>query len=240
MTNLRILVADDHEVVRRGLVSLIEAHKGWEVCGQAENGQMAVDRVKDLKPDVVILDITMPILDGLEATRQIMRDNSRVKVLILSMIDAERMVQAAKDAGACGYVVKSDAARLLVGAVQALEYNNTYFTARVAKMFQAGYLENPEAAKEWKAVVPSLARREQEVLRLLAEGQSTKKVADSLGIRPGTADTHRTNIMRKLRTHSVVGLILYAIRNSIVKVPAGADEVEERGQAAAQETAFGR
>jgi DNA-binding NarL/FixJ family response regulator len=232
MTNLRILVADDHEVVRRGLVSLIESHRGWEVCGQAENGQMAVDQVRELKPDVVILDIAMPGLNGLEATREIMRGNPRVKILILSMIDAERMVQGAKDAGACGYVVKSDAARLLIGAVQALEYNNTYFTARVAEMFQAGYLENPEAAKKWKAVVPTLGRREQEVLQLLAEGQSTKKVAGLLGIRPGTADTHRTNIMRKLKVHSVVGVILYAIRNGIMKVTAGADEVEETKQAA--------
>lgn len=232
MASLRLLIADDHEVARRGLISLVESHTGWEVCGQAENGQMAVDQVKKLNPDVVILDIAMPGVNGLEATRQIMRDNPRTKVLILTMIDAERMVQAAKDAGACGYVVKSDAARLLIGAVQALEYNNTYFTARVAGMFQAGYLENPEAAKKWRAVVPSLGRREQQVLQLLAEGQSTKKVAGLLGIRPGTADTHRTNIMRKLKTHSVVGLILYAIRNSIVKVPTPTDEVEATKHAA--------
>jgi DNA-binding NarL/FixJ family response regulator len=213
-------VADDHEIVRHGLVALIASHQGWEVCGEAENGQMAVDKVKELKPDIAILDIAMPILNGLEATRQILRDNSRVKVLILTMMDAERVVQAARDAGARGYIVKSDASRVLIRAVQALEYDNAFFTSRVAETFLAGYLENAQDAKKKKKVVPSFGPREHEVLQLVARGESTNDVARLLQMRPRTADTHRTNIMRKLKVHSVVGVMLYALRNRIMQVPA--------------------
>lgn len=234
MNNLRILVADDHEIVRHGLVSLIESQRGWEVCAEAENGQMAVDKAQELNPDVAILDIGMPILNGLEATHQILRDNPRVKVLILTIMDAEQVVQAARNAGALGYILKSDAARVLVGAVHALQYGNTFFTARVAEMFRAGYLENAHDAKKKRMIVPTLGPREREVLRLVAEGQSIKKVASLLNIRPRTADTHRSNIMRKLKTHKVVGLMLYAFRNGIVQVPtSGNRDVEERASSAA-------
>ena len=232
MTNLRILVADDHAIVRQGLISLIEAHPGWGVCAEAEDGQMAVQKVKELKPDIAILDISMPILSGLEATRQILRDSARAKVLILTVVDAERMVQAARDAGARGYVLKSDAARVLVGAIQALEYENTFFTTRVAEMFQGGYLENARSAKTNKMVVPTFGPREAAVLQLLAEGQTTNRVASLLGMRPRTADTHRTNIMRKLKIHSVVGLFLYALRNGVIRVPDRAVDVERPGEAA--------
>lgn len=233
MNNLRILVADDHEIIRRGLVSLIASHSGWEVCAEAENGRTAVDKAKELKPDVVILDIGMPILNGLEATREILRDNPQVKVLILTIMDAERVMQAARDAGARGYILKSDAARVLVAAVQALEYENTFFTARVAGMFQGGYLENVHEAKRKKMVVPALGPREREVLQLVAEGESTNQVATLLNIRPRTADSHRSNIMRKLGTHSVVGLMLYAIRNGVMQVPASATEPESRASSQA-------
>ncbi|MGB7642115.1 MAG: response regulator transcription factor, partial [Terriglobales bacterium] len=131
-------MADDHEIVRQGLVAFIASHRGWEVCGEAENGQMAVDKVKELKPDIAILDIAMPILNGLEATRQILRDNPRVKVLILTLMDAERVVQAARDAGARGYILKSEASRVLIRAVEALEYDNAFFTSRVARTLLGG------------------------------------------------------------------------------------------------------
>lgn len=218
MSNLRILVADDHEIVRRGLVSLIESHMGWEVCAEATDGRRAVDKARELKPDIAILDIGMPLIDGLEATRQILQDNPQVKVLILTIMDAERVVQAARDAGACGFILKSDAARVLVGAVQALEYDNTFFTTRVSEMVRGGYLETAKDAKKKKVIVPTFGPREREVLRRLAEGETTKEVASHQGIRPLTADTHRTNIMRKLRVHSVVGVIRYAIRNGITEV----------------------
>ncbi|MGA3196320.1 MAG: response regulator transcription factor [Terriglobales bacterium] len=216
MTGLRILIADDHDVVRHGLVALIESQRGWEVCGQAENGQVAVDKAKELNPDVAILDIGMPVLNGLEATRQILRDNPRVAVLILTIMDAERVVQAARDVGARGYLLKSEAARVMIGAVKALQYGNTLFTARVAELFQSGYLENERDAKKRKTIVPTFGVREQAVLQLVAKGQSNRKVAEALGMSPRTVDSHRTNIMRKLGAHSVVGIILYALRNGIM------------------------
>jgi DNA-binding NarL/FixJ family response regulator len=218
MNKLRILVADDHEIVRRGLISLIESHAGWEVCAEASDGRIAVDKVKELRPDIAILDIGMPLVNGLEATRQILLDNPLVKVLILTIMDAERVVQAAWDAGARGYILKSDAARVLVGAVQALEYDNTFFTARVAEMVRGGYLENARDAKRKKVIVPTLGRREREVLLRLAGGETNKQVAIHQGISPLTADTHRTNIMRKLRVHSVVGVTMYAIRNGLIEI----------------------
>src|SRR6202035_5906112 len=126
MSNFRILVADDHEIVRLGLVSLIEAHPGWEVCAEADNGRMAVDKVKELKPDVAILDIGMPVLNGLEATRQILREHPGVRILILTITDSDQAVQAVLDAGARGFLLKSDAARGLVAAVEALAHNKTF------------------------------------------------------------------------------------------------------------------
>lgn len=215
--NLRILVADDHEIVRCGLVSLIESHPGWEVCAEAQNGRIAVDKVKELKPDVVILDIGMPVLNGLAATQEILRDNPQAKILILTMMDAERVMQAAREAGARGYILKSDAARVLVAAVQALEYGNTFFTSQVARIFTAGYLDDERGAQR-KKIMPALGPREREVLQLVADGESTKGVARLLNIRPRTADSHRSNIMRKLGTHKVVDLMLYAVRNGIMRV----------------------
>jgi DNA-binding NarL/FixJ family response regulator len=219
MNNLRILVADDHEIVRHGLVALLNSRPGWEVCGEAENGRVAVDKVKELKPDVAILDIGMPTLNGLEATNQILRDNPRVKVLILTITDADRAVRAALDAGARAFILKSDAARDLVAAVQALQYDNFFFTARVADMVLSGYLENVHDAKKKESTAPALNPREREVLQLLAEGESSKDVAATLGISCKTAETHRNNIMRKLKIHSVVELVLFAVRNGVIQVP---------------------
>jgi len=233
MNKLRILVADDHEIVRRGLVSLIESYPGWEVCAEAENGRIAVDKVTELKPDVVILDIGMPILNGLDATKEILRDNPQAKVLILTMMDAERVMQAARDAGARGYILKSDASRVLVGAILALEYDNTFFTSQVAEMVHGGYLENVHSAQKKRMVVPSLGPRDREVLQLVAAGESTKQVAGLLNIKPITADSHRSNIMRKLGTHKTVGLVLYAIRNGIMKVSSNDTDIEERASSTA-------
>ena len=203
------------------------------MCAEAENGRIAVDKVTELKPDVVILDIGMPILNGLDATKEILRDNPQAKVLILTMMDAERVMQAARDAGARGYILKSDASRVLVGAILALEYDNTFFTSRVAERVHGGYLENVHSAQKKRMVVPSLGPREREVLQLVAAGESTKQVAGLLNIRPITADSHRSNIMRKLGTHKTVGLVLYAIRNGIMKVSSNDTDIEERASSTA-------
>jgi len=218
MNVLRILVADDHEIVRRGLVSLLKSHAQWDVCAEAEDGRQAVQKAKELRPDVVILDIGMPNLNGLEAARQILRDHPQCRVLILTITDADEIVRAVLAAGARGFVLKSDAARDLVAAVEALQSNKTFFTSRVADMVLGGYLGRGQAATNGKVALPILTPREREIVQLLAEGKSTKEVAVALGLSVKTAETHRSNIMRKLQLHSVSDLVLYAVRNNIVHV----------------------
>lgn len=218
MSLLRILVADDHEIVRRGLVSLLKPHVGWEICGEAEDGREAVDKAKALRPGVVILDIGMPNLNGLEAARQMLHNNPQVKVLILTITDADEVVRAVLDAGARGFVLKSDAARDLVAAVEALQSDKTFFTSRVAELVLGGYLARNQAVADRDLTLPALTTREREVVQLLAEGKSTKEVASHLNLSVKTAETHRSNIMRKLNLHSVSELVLYAVKNNMVQV----------------------
>ena len=218
MNHLRILVADDHEIVRRGLVSLIKSHPDWEICAEADNGRQAVEKASKSKPDIAILDIGMPVLNGLEATRQILREHPGVRILILTITDTDQAVQAVLDAGARGFLLKSDAARDLVTAVEALAHNKTFFTARVADLVLSGYLNRTQRSVKNNISLPGLTSREREVVQLLAEGKSTKEVACHLDLSVKTAETHRSNIMRKLGLHSVSELVLYAVRNNIVQV----------------------
>src|SRR3989440_2927685 len=214
---LRIFVADDHEVVRRGICALLTSHAGWDVCGEAGNGHEAVDNVAHLKPDIVILDICMPGLNGLEATRQILQSDPDQKVAILSITDSEQMIQEALKAGAKAYILKSDAAKDLIAAVEALQRNKTYFNSRVEEIVLRGFL-NTENRSPKGAILSELTSREREIVSLLALGKSTKEVGISLGISVKTAETHRGNLMRKLGLHSVSELVLYAIRNNFVQV----------------------
>ena len=211
----RILVADDHEVVRRGLCALLRNQPQWEVCGEAGDGREAVEKVVTLKPEVVILDIGMPNLNGLEATRQILKTNPQIKVLVLTLHDSDQVVQEVLNAGARGFLLKTDAARDLVAAVEALRRGKTYFTPKVAAMVLDGYLRREGTAPE-RPARRRLTPREREVVQLLAEGKSSKEVAVVLGLSVKTAETHRSNIMRKLELHSVSDLVLYAVRNNIV------------------------
>jgi DNA-binding NarL/FixJ family response regulator len=229
MDTLRVLVADDHDVVRLGLVSIIMAHPGWAVCGEATNGRVAVEKAKVLKPDVVIIDIGMPTLNGLEATRQILLHNPRVKVLILTIEEADLAIRTALDAGAHGFLLKSDVARDLVSAVEALQFNNIFFTARVAEIVLSGYFGNAQLTKKTGMTLPNLTSREQEVIQLLAEGKSTKDVACLLDLSLKTAETHRGNLMRKLNLHSLSELTLFAIRNGIIQVPTNAIDSSAQG-----------
>ena len=217
MNPLRILIADDHEIVRQGIRALLKSHPGWEVCGEATNGREAVEMTTQLKPDIVILDIGMPNLNGLVATRQIVQTEPQVKVLILTMHESDQVVREVLEAGARGYLLKSDAGRDLTTAIEAIQHNKTFFTSKIAEMV----LENVRRArtKPDGGIKDVLTAREREVVQLLAEGKSTKEVAVVLGLSVKTAETHRSNIMRKLDIHSVSELVLYAVRNNIVQVP---------------------
>jgi DNA-binding NarL/FixJ family response regulator len=211
---LRILVADDHEVVRRGLCALLEAHAGWQVCGEAADGREAVAKAKDLNPDILVMDIGMPALNGLAAADQIMQANPRQRILILTITRSEQVIREVLEVGARGFVLKSDAARDLVNAVEALQQGRTFFTPQVGDMVLSGYLHG---GTEKTVNLPRLTTREREIVQLLAEGKSTKEVAALLNLSVKTAETHRSNVMRKLGIHSVSELVLYAIRNNIIQ-----------------------
>ena len=216
MSGLRILIADDHEVARQGIRALLESHPGWEVCAEAKDGREAVELATNSKPDIVLLDIGMPNLNGLDAARQILAMSPAIRILILTMHDAEQVVREVLAAGARGFVLKSDAARDLVAAVDALQHRRTFFTTRVTQMVMNGYL-HPEKESQ-PSVKAVLTPREREVIQLLAEGKTSKEVAVALKLSVKTAETHRTNLMRKLDLHSVADLTLYAIRNGIVQI----------------------
>lgn len=212
---VRILVADDHQVVRTGLRALLESRTGWQVCAEAANGREAVEKAGELKPDVAVLDIGMPLLNGVEATRQIRKLSPQTEILILTMHDSELLIQEVLGAGAHGYILKDDADRNLVAAVDALRRHKPYLSSRVSES-----VSNPSGS-DGSPFGPSsrsrLTPREREVLQLLAEGKSNKEVAGILGISVKTAETHRANIMLKLDFHSVTELVRYAVRNKIIQ-----------------------
>jgi DNA-binding NarL/FixJ family response regulator len=217
MGSLRILVADDHEVVRRGLRSLLESQPGWTVCAECSDGRDVLKKTAELKPDVIVLDIAMPSLNGLEATRQLLRVDPKARILVLTLHDSEQVIRDVLAAGARGFLLKTDAARDLVSAVDALRQDKTYFTSRVAAMVLDGFLKGGPGITVGDPASP-LTPREREIVQLLAEGKSTKEVACVLGLSVKTAETHRSNIMRKLEIHSVSDLVLYAVRNNIIHV----------------------
>jgi len=220
VSGLRILVADDHEVVRRGVCALLLSHSGWQVCGEVGNGREAVEKAKELRPDVVILDLHMPNLNGMEAARQILRHNPGQQILVLTITDSEQMVQELLRVGAKGYVLKSDAARDLIAAVEALQQNRTFFNSDIEQMVLSGYLKGGDPTFNENVGRSNLTSREREILQLLAEGSTSKEVAVVLDLSVKTAETHRSNIMRKLNLHSISELVLYAVRNNIVHIPA--------------------
>jgi DNA-binding NarL/FixJ family response regulator len=215
MSAFRILIADDHEIVRRGIRALLENHPGWEVCGEAIDGRDAIEKAAALRPDLALLDVGMPNLNGLDAARQILAAAPRTRVLILTMHESEQIVREVLEVGARGFLLKTDAARDMVSAVEALQRRTTFFTSSVAELVLNGYLRRRDDDKPWR---DRLTPREREVVQLLAEGKSSKEVAIVLSLSVKTAETHRTNVMRKLDLHSVADLVRYAVRNNIVQV----------------------
>lgn len=214
--SVSILIADDHDVVRRGLKSLLQSRPGWEVCAEASDGREAVALAKKFKPQIVVLDVTMPELGGLEATRQILAALPRTEILILTMHESEELVGEVLEAGARGYVLKTDTGRDLLRAVEAVSEHKTFFTTKIAEMVLHGYLERKRQPTEKRSQPGSLTAREREVIHLLAEGKSNKEVATTLGIATKTAEAHRINIMRKLNLHSIAEVVRYAVRNQLL------------------------
>jgi DNA-binding NarL/FixJ family response regulator len=213
---LRILIADDHEVARKGIRSILEGHPGWEVCSEASDGREAVELASQSTPDVLLLDIGMPNLNGLDAARQILAFMPEARILILTIHDSEQVVREVLAAGARGFLLKSDAGRDLVAAVEALQNRRTFFTSKVAQMMLDGYLRPQQERDSFEQHV--LTPREREVIQLVAEGKTTKEIATTLSLSVKTAETHRTNLMRKLDLHSIADLTLYAVRNGIVQI----------------------
>jgi DNA-binding NarL/FixJ family response regulator len=215
MPKLDVLVADDHDIVRRGLRDLLEKQPGWKVVAEATNGREAVEKTKQFKPDVSILDITMPALDGLEAARQIVGSGLPTKVLILTMHHSDPLIQQMLKAGVRGYVLKSEAASELVHAVETVHRNKTFFTSKVPQCFLDNRDKPAKANAEERAL--RLTPRQREIVQLLAEGKNSREIASALGTTFKTVETHRANIMRRLECHSVTELVRYAIRNDIIQ-----------------------
>jgi DNA-binding NarL/FixJ family response regulator len=213
----RILLVDDHELVRKGLRSILEAREENEICGEAKDGREAVEKAHQLTPDVVVLDVCMPELNGLEAAREIRRSVPGAEVLALTVSDSEQLAQELLKAGVSGYLLKSDAGRDLVKGVESLQEHRPFFTSKVAKMVLDGYLRAMEDSSPSDATGVTLTDRERQIVQLLAEGRSNKEIADMLQITVKTAETHRANIMHKLNLHSIGDLVRYAIRNEIIE-----------------------
>jgi DNA-binding NarL/FixJ family response regulator len=211
MESLKLLVADDHEIVRKGVRCLLEAQPGWQVMAEASNGREAVEQAKRLKPDVAVLDIGMPSLNGLEAARQMLKNDPHIKIVILTMHDSDNLIREVLKVGARGYVAKSHAIRDLVTAINAVRSGVTFFTAKVAEVVLEGYLDKSGATDI------RLTPRQREIIQLLAEGRGNKEIAVALGLSVKTAETHRANIMRRLNCHSVSEIVRYAVRNNIIE-----------------------
>jgi DNA-binding NarL/FixJ family response regulator len=216
MKKLRILIADDHEVVREGVRALVEHEPDWEVCGVAANGREAVALATKLKPDVVIVDMTMPELDGLQVVRQIKRALPLTEMLVFSAHESESIIAEVFAAGAKSYIRKADAGRHLISALRSLQQHKPYFTDEVSEVLFARFLTGA-GKKQDSAANEKLSTREREIVRLLAEGKTNKENALALGISIRTIETHRATVMRKLRLDSLAGLVRYAIRNGIVE-----------------------
>ncbi|HKW20392.1 MAG TPA: response regulator transcription factor [Ktedonobacterales bacterium] len=212
---VRILVAEDHEVMRRGLRDLLLEHQGWEVCAEARNGRDALDLAVQLHPDVAVVDIAMPLLNGLQATRHIRKQSPDTEVLIFTQYESGQYVQEALRAGAHGYILKSDAALHLTEAVEALARHEPFFSPSISKTILSTFF-NTEEQKRDEEALSTLTVREHEVMLMLAQGKKNRDVADALIIAPNTVITYRAKIMKKLGVSSIAGLILFAARNKLI------------------------
>lgn len=217
MKKTRILLADDHSVVRAGIRLVLENEWGWQVCGEASTGREAVELAGKLQPDIVVLDIGMPELNGLDAARQIKRAVPQAEVLIFTSHEDEQLVRDVFAAGARGYLLKSDAAQYLTTAVKALLEHKPYYSAAVSETIFAEYLKGGAGGPGAEGQTGRLTPRERELVQLLGEGKMNKEVASILGLSVKTIETHRKNVMRKLGLKSFSELVVYAIRNHLIQ-----------------------
>jgi len=216
--SLRILIADDHDLMRRGIKGLLQTHPGWEICAEANTGREAVTKAQELKPDIAILDISMPDLNGVDAAKRIRKESPDTEILILSVHYSDQLIRDILEAGVRGYIVKSDSDRDLVIAVETLANHKPFLTPRATEVMLTSFNEGRTRSTEAPTTIRErLTSREREIVQLLAEGKSSKEVASSLCISVKTAETHRANIMRKLQLHTVSELVRYAVRNQIVE-----------------------
>jgi DNA-binding NarL/FixJ family response regulator len=218
LRKLRILIADDHGLLRHGVRTILQAHRGWKIVGEAANGREAVEKAIKLKPDVLVVDISMPELDGVEVTRQIRKALPEVKVLVLTMHESDQMVRRALNAGANGYLLKSDLPDYLPKAVKAIAENKSFLTPKISEIVLEGFINAGNKPEEREPASPRITPRELEIVRLLAQGKSNKELSTQLGITVRTVETHRSKIMLKLGIHSLAELIHYAMRNEIISV----------------------
>ncbi|MGA8222949.1 MAG: response regulator transcription factor [Candidatus Acidiferrales bacterium] len=216
MQKLRILIVDDHGLVRRGARALLQAQRGWRVVGEAANGREAIEKAKKLKPDVAIVDISLPELDGVEVVRKIREEVPESKILVLTMHDSDQMVRRALDSGAHGYLLKSDLTDCLPKAVKAISEGKRFLTPRVSEIVLKGFLNPNRQDNQGERARTPATPRELEIIRLLAEGKTNKEISALLGIAVRTVETHRTKVMLKLGLHSLAQLIHYAMRHGII------------------------
>ena len=221
MKKLRILIADDHALVRRGARSVLDSRQGWKVVGEAENGREAIRKAIDLKPDVALVDIGMPDLDGIEVARQIRDAVPDTKVLVLTMHESDQMVRRALDAGASGYLLKSDLTDSLRQAVKAVAEGERFLAPKVSEIVLHGFLKTKSQHQQGERAGMRTTPREIEIIRMLAEGKTNKEIAALLGIAVRTVETHRSRIMLKLGLHSLAELIHYAMRNGLALAQEG-------------------
>jgi DNA-binding NarL/FixJ family response regulator len=214
---VRILIADDHDVMREGTRAIIERQPGWEVCGVAATGREAVEQALALEPDIVVMDMTMPELNGLDAAQQIRRRLPKTEIIIFTAHQTDELIREVFEAGAKSFIFKSEAHHFLVEAIRSLSEHKAFFTNKVSEVLFAEMLNRSSARSQEPETSKRLTRREREIVQLLAEGKSNKEVASTLGISIRTAETHRASVLRKLGLDSLASLVRYAIRHKIIE-----------------------
>ncbi|HEX4086697.1 MAG TPA: response regulator transcription factor [Chthoniobacteraceae bacterium] len=214
MNTIRVLIADDHEAVRAGLCYIVNSMPGFEVCGESSDGRQAVDKAAELKPNIAIVDLGLPILNGVDAIRQIRKRSSGTEVLTITGSGEEALIHQSFEAGARGFIFKTDSREMIQAALRALAEHKSYFPSKVGEVLFARFLHGKNNVSDGPHP-GTLTRREREIVQLLAEGRRNKEVAAELGMSTKTAESHRAAIMKKLNLESIADLVRYAIRNHI-------------------------